>query len=279
MDGDNNGNNGANNQVNAVTLKLPVFWPQDPELWFTQVEAQFTTRGINADATKYAYLVAALSPEVAAEVREKLMTPPADNKYESLKESIITRMTKSTQARIKQLLTAEELDGRKPSQLLRRMRQLIGANTGLVSDDLLKQIFYPRLPTHVQVMLAANDTLTLDKSAELADKLMDVIGPQVSAINTTTAASSSSSTGQTDPIDDVSALRREINELRTLIRGRQADKGNGTNGRSRSKTPHRNDDQDTATPGPCWFHSKFGDKAKKCRPGCTFKSGNGSGSH
>lgn len=251
-------------QLAAVALKLPTFWPMDPELWFKQVEAQFTLRNITQDITKYNHIIGSLSAETAAEVRDLLISPPDNDKYKALKDAIISRTTNSEQARLKQLLTAEDLEGRRPSQLLRRMRQLVGSNVALVSDDLLKQLFLPRLPTHVQVMLTANDTLDLNKMADLADKLMDVIGPQISAI----AASGPQS-------DEVSELRKEINEIKHLLRGRQNDRGDKGN-RSRSKTPAQRTADQT---GLCWFHAKFGDKAKKCREPCSFNQGNANSSH
>ena len=248
-------------EIEAATLKLPPFWPADPELWFAQVEAQFTTRGIQTDATKHSYLVASLTPEVAAEVRDLLIAPPAgDNKYASLKEAVIKRTTSTAEARIKQLLHAEQLDGRKPTQLLRRMRQLIGNHTNLVPNDLLKQLFIDRLPSQVQGVLAASSENDLDKMADLADKVLVAVGPQVCTVDTA---------------NEVSELRRELQELKQILRGRASDPGVADRGsRNRSKTPKRTPDNADL----CWFHFRFGEKAKKCREPCSFQQGNGSGS-
>lgn len=252
-------------QVSAAAIKLPAFWPADPELWFAQVEAQFTTRNITVDDTKYNYLVASLTAETAAEVRDLLITPPAADKYKTLKDAIITRTTSSAQARFKQLLTAEELEGRKPTQLLRRMKQLIGTNAGLVSDDLLKQLFVQRMPTQAQVVLASSDNLTLDKMAEMADKIVEVVSPQISAIQGN---------------DQVADLRKEIEELKTLIRGRNKDRqqNNGHRSRSKTPTPGSRAADNTEDQQYCWFHYKFGDNAKKCRSPCSYQPGNASGS-
>ncbi|XP_071504495.1 uncharacterized protein [Diadema antillarum] len=289
--------------IGTVSIKLPPFWANDPQIWFAQAEAQFSTRGISKEETKYAYVIAALSPEVAQDVRDLIVNPPSANQYTKLKQTLIARMSESEQRRVKRLLTEEELGDRKPSQLLRRMEQLVGDQT--LEKGILKQLFLQRLPQNVRLILAStSDALTLQELAELADRIVDA---HVPGVNTMTAsppiiAPVSSSGGNSRGVTPPATLAQLTSELaevkRALIDLTFSVKKMQQRGRSRSrstagrgaKTPSQHNGQhgqqsqganaaaaaSSDQPGAntqqlCFYHYRFGANAHRCTQPCSYK--------
>ena len=86
--------------ISVANLRLPPFWPADPQLWFAQVEAQFACRRITSQLSKFGCVVSSLSPEFAAEVRDLLLSPPAENPYSVLKAQLTKHTTLSEQRKL-----------------------------------------------------------------------------------------------------------------------------------------------------------------------------------
>lgn len=274
--------------VHRVSVKLPPFWPEDVELWFAQVEAQFTIANIVQERTKFAYAVAQLEGRYAHEVRDIIKSPPAVNPYNHLKNELIRRLSLSVNQRLKQILMEEEIGLRKPSQFLRHMQSLAG-NTP-VHEDLIRQLWLSRLPLQVQAILIAQPPdQTLDQLAQVADKIYDVSPPTFQGTFNVTATPSGSLPSSSTPAPpsicstnpqpnkDLSELASCVRELTTEIaklktdfyssRSRSYSKHRSNFGsRERSKSP--SDSSDTI----CWYHRNYRNKAQKCIKPCTFSS-------
>ncbi|KAH6933069.1 hypothetical protein HPB50_011831 [Hyalomma asiaticum] len=107
--------------IAAIQLRLPTFWRNNPQLWFAQVEATFDLHHISSEISRFRHLLCNLPPEVAQEVADVIAAPLNDASYQRLKQSILDRTTTSESARLRHLLTSEELGDRRPSQLLNSM--------------------------------------------------------------------------------------------------------------------------------------------------------------
>ncbi|GFO26708.1 retrovirus-related pol polyprotein from transposon opus [Plakobranchus ocellatus] len=129
--------------ISAVSLKLPEFWTTSPEVWFARVEAQFGTKNISTDQTKYDYVVSALDVKTAEEVQDVLVNPPDANKYSVLKRTLLKAFGKSQAQRDNELLNLNGLGDRKPTALLRKINAL--------NEDPQ----FSSLPTWVQIFVLA----------------------------------------------------------------------------------------------------------------------------
>ena len=263
--------------ISTVAIKLPQYWAAQPSLWFAQVEAQFILRGITQDSTKYHHVVAALSPEAALDVSDILTRPPTANKYTKLKAVLVDRSSASTHQRLHQLIATEELGDRKPSQLLRAMRRLLGPDH--MDDSLLRELFLQRLPTHTQMVLAASTAdVPLDDLADMADRVMDV-APTVPRL---VAAAATSPAVQVEQLrEEMAALRSEVRWLNRAsshspVKHSTQDLGRHSPTPSRPRaTPHmRGHDGASSHDELCWYHTKFGSRARTCRKPCSFHQGN-----
>ncbi|XP_037555559.1 uncharacterized protein LOC119432468 [Dermacentor silvarum] len=146
----------------VATLKLPEFWQSDSELWFLSVEPLFRRHRVTSQTARYDYVIGALPPAVIA--------------------ILIRRTAESEKRRLQQLLTAEEIGDRKPTELLRRMRHLIGDQSAALDASILRELFLQRLPQQVRMILSVSSTVTLNSLAQMADKTMDVGTPAISGI-------------------------------------------------------------------------------------------------
>ena len=107
--------------VDAVSLKLPTFWAEHPQVWLTQAEAQFHIRKITEDETKYYYVVAALDQQTASRITDILSTPPEKDKYTSLRSWLLGTFCLGKRDRASKLLHMNGLGDKKPSELMDEM--------------------------------------------------------------------------------------------------------------------------------------------------------------
>lgn len=251
----------------AIRIKYPEFDKDNAEVWFWQVESIFDTTKVRSDNKKYLMIIGLMPTSVMMKLCDLRSNPPAEGRqYETIKARIIKEFADSKPTKIMKLLENISLGDRKPSQLLAEMKSR--SQDTPINDDLLKELWVRNLPEAVQTVLACDDSKNLAVCAEMADRVMEakkrseLTHGRVNEVQKTT-----SSNGQGH--DEISSLRKEMEKLTKQIkeiRSRSKSRSKST-GRSRSQTPANKEKREYDN---CWFHFKFGEKARKCRSPCKF---------
>lgn len=247
-------------QLARVAVKPPPFWKSDPALWFLQLDAQFKLGNISADETQFYAAISALDSEVLQSVRDIVLNPPAERKYDALRGKLIAVYAESETVRLNRLLQHLSLGDLRPSQLLAQMKDLSAGN---FKDNVLQSLWLSRLPTSTQAILAASSE-PLSKLAEMADKIHELALPQVHQVQAPAQPS-----GLEALQLQIEALTRKIEALSAeQQRCRSSSRGRGGS-RQRSKSRNRFEDPPA---GVCFYHHNFKNRARKCKQPCNFNS-------
>lgn len=242
-------------------ITIPPFNKNDPTLWFIQLEGQFELYEISEDKKKFAIVQGNLPTATACEVRDILERPPETNKYVFLKQELIKRLSRSQEEKTRQLLEAEELGDRKPSQFLRYLKSLASQSIG---EDFLRTIWLDRLPKEARSILATLRSATLEQVAETADEVVQTLrsGKRERHIAAVAAPPPTMQEQMAELTAAVASLSRRLEEKEKdgYYRDRRRDTSRS---RARSKSRSRNTKY-------CWFHNRFGEKARRCTSPCEF---------
>jgi len=166
----------------------------------------------------------------------------------------------------------------KPTVFLQRIRNLAG---GQCNDNVLRSLFMEQLPEHVRGILAISQLDDLATLAAQADRIAEVMHPQVSVMRQTSAGDVALPSGATasggDNVDALAGPNRDIIELRRAVdaltkrferafqgRSRSRDRSS-RRVRGRSATPHRSEESRI-----CYYHRRFGNNARNCKQPCTW---------
>lgn len=169
-----------------------------------------------------------------------------------MKKRIIDSFAESEENQIKRLLSGLELGDQKPSHYLQRLKSL---SAGKINDEVLKALFLERLPEKIRCILAVCDSSDIEKLANQADKILETFSSSTSLFVSEVQQGSES-----DISKKLEVLISRIDALESRSRPRrQSASGPRSNSRG-SRGKH----------DKCWYHFRFGEKARKCIPPCNF---------
>lgn len=249
----------------SVSARIPEFWQEQPRLWFAQFEAIVSPQK-QGDEYKYQLAVSKLSRDALQQCSDILYTPPAEGKYNSLKERLLKVYEESPERQFQRLVGEMDLGSQKPTQLLRKMMTL--ARNCQASDETVHRLWMARLPTPVRAVLTASQDQTLENLGTIADKVVE----NITSVNEVASVSSGAAnfamqemmTAMNKLVLEVASLRGEIrgrSQARYQSRGRSASRG-------RSPSPNRTPESPDWL---CRYHFRFRSRATRCEKPCAWK--------
>lgn len=268
-------------------------------------ERAFQTYGIDDDNEKAFLILSALPPHLQEDLGYILDDENAESKFKNLKDAILKTTEIPDRLRMRKLNDVV-LGDRKPSALLRQMRELAGGENP--DNPMIRSLFLERLPNRMVMIIAPEATQTLDSIASMADRIFTHMDPKedqkicsvsfnppqpiptdfnavyaekfktsINAIRTEQQSSSDQLSHQLSILNsnfnklqlNLERIENKVERLQNqLERSQQRSRSQYSNNRTNSNNRNAN------SSGLCYFHLKFGSNATKCQAGCTWSDSN-----
>lgn len=241
--------------IEAVSAKLPDFYTHNPEAWFINAEAQFALGKITDERTKFYHAVKTLDSKTNEEIQHFLMEQCQNNDrsatpYTNLKHQLLKVYGRSKVSKMAELLAMHSFNENGAESTLRRMRVLCADMDTMLQCKLLSMA---SLSTRTAV--ASQEFNTAEELAKALDKAIE------RERFATTYQPTISSAHEESCQFDVSAAAKH----------------------STTSKQHHNKPKQVDNRNICFYHERFGYKARKCTgPPCKFaglKSENTQASH
>ena len=240
-------------QIATKGIKLPNFDSSEPRLWFDQIEEILAGQ---SEAMKKSSLMRSITTTT---LKQAGVLP--QNDFQTIKKNIISFFDDSDQRRLQKLLTFGTSGDQKPSGVLRTLQQLAPGN-----EDLVRIRFLEVMPENLRLVLSSLSEVSLDKLAATADRMFEQLNTPTSSYGTTAVCSVNSLDEKfTTMQKQMDNLSEKINAI-SMSRRAHSPVNESFRGRSRSRYRR--------TGTLCYYHQKFGQRAIKCDPGCSWKNYN-----
>ena len=230
--------------VGTLTVKLPAFWPDKPEAWFGQAEANFRARRINSQMSKFNLVVVAFDADTVDGVLDLLEKPPEEDAYDQLKARLVQSFKISTVDKIKRALEFPPLADENPVKLADKIMSLTREASG---ENFAKAVFMLKLPDGVRKAMWSEPLASWSKMKARASGLWH-------AEKTRNRAS---------VYEAANVSEAEADAVRSAPRKQRSSKFQEF---AKTFTQRQN--------GPCVFHEFFGQTATRCCAPCVH-AGNG----
>lgn len=265
-------------RLDRSPTRPPEFHRGDIELWLLVFDRFLDEAGMVADKRRFNRLVCALPPDILDSVKDLVKNPPSVDAYDALKAALAKRHAVSEHEKVSKL-QGLTMGDRKPSEFLRHMEELTGLSAK--ASPFLRSFWIQHLPVGIQALAAMYvNSQEFDQALPAIDNAALYAPPSVQASRCGLPGTSQRST---DSFDDAPVTQRQFNQLlhklESISLGRKDSRHPNRptyRGRSRShsQSGSRKQGSGSRSPSPssgvCFYHERFGEKARNCTPPCTF---------